>query len=164
MLTAGRRLCECTLAPRKVNRLMADCWAADPVSRPNFDNIVLRLSSYISNNSKKHYDSRNRLDSGVADCVDFVGQTQGYLDMNSTRSTSVLGSPKSSTRSSGTSGSRSSKCSTRSSSIMSSPKTHQKTVYWSNYKLINGSSPQVYNIGSRSLELIDAEAAQPVFP
>lgn len=164
MLTAGRRLCECDLAPRKVNKLMGDCWSADPVERPNFDNIVLRLSSYISNTNKKHYDSRCRLDSGVGDCGDYVShsQTQGYLDMNSTRSTSIVGSPKSSTRSSGTSGSRSSKCSTRSSSIVPSPKTQQRAVYWSNYKMINGSSPQVYNIGNRQMDLLESPL-QPTF-
>ena len=134
----------------QVNQLMKDCWIGDPNERPEFDGLTLRLAGYISTNNRRHYDSRSRLDSGISDCD--YGQTtavstcsnyqtdSSYINMTSR---SGAASPKYS--------SRSGSSTTRSSSYAPSPKT-QRTVYWSNYKIINGSSPQVFHIEDRLLE------------
>merc|ERR1719180_341990 len=94
MLGQGRRLGEASLAPKRVNVLMRECWQSDPNQRPSFYQAVELLAAYMSKLERQTYESRARLDSGVGDC-------EGYLDMTSTRvstpSTSGTAS-KSSTR------------------------------------------------------------------
>jgi len=139
MLGQGRRLGEASLAPKRVNVLMRECWQSDPSQRPSFYQAVELLGAYMSKLERQTYESRARLDSGVGDC-------EGYLDMTSTRvstpSTSGTAS-KSSTRSRTVS---KSSASSYLPSSTASPSTNYNTstragraIYWSNYKIMNPS-------------------------
>jgi len=141
-LHRGSRLEECSLAPKNVNILLHDCWLSDPLQRPNFEDVVLTLSSYMSKVDRHSYDARSRLDSGIA-------EGEGYVEMN--LNATRVSTPSTGTASKSSTRSRTiSKCSELSylpssnSSQVPSPKV-QRASYWANYKIINGSEPQVYS-------------------
>merc|ERR1711874_204469 len=60
-LKRGSRLEECSLAPRRINTLLGQCWQSDPHRRPSFDEVVLALSQYMSPRDKNSYNARTRL-------------------------------------------------------------------------------------------------------
>jgi len=142
MLQMGRRLDDCSLAPRTLNILLQYCWLGDPSQRPNFENISFELSKFMNHADQQSYDDRSSLYSTIADCGAYVKLNE---DATGTGTSSTGTGSKSSTRSRTIS-----KCSEISflpssqSSRVPSPKT-PRASYWWNYKIINGSEPQMFS-------------------